>query len=614
MSIKTEIAKYGSGVGYIYLTDVNDVIVRVYGNDASGREEAEREMLVSSVLTSDISATSLVQVTAAGGDITNLSYDGVSVFDVTTPVTGATTDDLATNLATAINAHLSTPEYTAVASGSYVTVYLDPDQGSSLNGTVAAFTTTGTATMTATDLDGGSYSSEEVDSQIGYKMYLNTSSSAPVASIVGATDVTSAVIRKSAASPYSIREVEISSGSISIDRDGSVTVVSVQTEGAVAADDLTSIDAGIFADGDTIIIIGREASKVTTVKEGGNIELANNADFLTGAKEYAIILQYSISDNTWYEINRSPGNDLSVASLRSAGIAQPVEGVEISPITLTGATTVVTAGTDKGYWVLSGTGTLTGNVTYSLAAGTVEGDTVIFRFTGGIDLNGNNLQLGNVGLTSLQATNGAEVKNVWDGSSWIPTILPYDRDYALNSDLLAKEDGLGNPAANGDLLSSTTAGVRSWVSNNFAKTLGVNTTTFNSTGGGLETAYTYTINAGDLLPGESIDVEVSGYFAATANAKTLAIKFGATTILTNAVLTSPNNVLFNAKVKLFNISDTDMRSDGVLNLNGNNPELEYDAVGGLDFSLNNYDIDVDVNTTVASDISIRSVRVIKHSA
>lgn len=619
MSVKTEIAKYGSGIGLIYLTDVNDNLVRVFSNDANGREIAEKEMLISSVLTSNISASSLVTVTAAGGDITNLSYNGVSVFDVATPVTGATTSDLATNLATAINAYLSTPEYTAVASGDTVTVYLDPDQGSSLNGTAAAFTTTGAATMTGTDLDGGTYASGEVDSQVGYKMYLDSSTSASYTSIVGATNVTSAVLRKSAASPYTIREVEIGQGSISVDRDGTTTIVSVQTEGAVAADDLTSIDAGIFADGDLIILVGREAGKVTTVKEGGNIELANNADFLTGAKEFNITLQFSISDNKWYEVNRSPGNDLSVASLRSSSIATPVQGIEVYALTAGGGSVNLTAGTDKGIYILTGGVTLTGSWSFNLNPGLVDGDRFTFISEASVNLNGFSLNVLGINLTSAQAAGGnVIVEAYWSSSaaSWNVQIIrdTNSEDLATTADLTTKEDSLGNPGADGDILSSTTGGVRSWISATFASTLDVETTTFNSAGTGLETAYTYTINAATLLPGESIDVEVNGFFAANANAKSLAIKFGATTILANTVLASPNNVLFNAKVKLFNISNTDIKSDGILHLNGNNPELEYDAIGGLDFTLNNYDIDVDTVTSVASDISIRSVRVTKHSA
>ena len=618
MSIKTEIEKLGSGVGYIYLTDVNDAIQYQFQNDKDGRLRAETIMLVSATLTSNISASSLVQVTAAGGDITNLAYDGVSVFDVTTPVTGATTDDLAANLATAINAHISTPEYTAVASGSFVTVYLDADQGSSLNGEVAAFTTTGTATMTATDLDGGSYANGDVDPQIGYKMYLNASVSAVVDTIVGATDVTSAVLRKSSSSPYSLRDVEIVSGSISVDRDSNVTIVNVQTEGAVAADDLTSIDAGIFADGDTIILRGQDAAKVTTVKEGGNIELANNADFLTGAKEFAIVLQYSISDNKWYEINRSPGNDLTVASLRAAGIAQPVGGVEVYPLTAGGGTVNITAGTDKGVWILTGVVSLTGSWSFSLNPGLVDGDRFVFINEAQVTIGGFNLTVAGVNLTAAQALSAnVVVEAVWSSSASAWSVKTF-RDTTLTdlvdtAQLATKEDALGNPASDGSVLVSTTGGVRSWLANSFSQTLDTQLSTFASTSGS-ETAYSYTLNAGTLQAGESLDLEVSGYFNATANAKSLIIKFNGTTILQNLVLTSPNDVLFKAKLTLFNISNTDLRSDGVLTLNGNNPELEYDAIAALDFTANNYDIDVDVVTSAASDISIRTVRLVKHGA
>jgi hypothetical protein len=584
MSIKTEIAKYGSGVGYIYLTDVNDVLVRVFGNDPAGRNIAEREMLVSSVLTSNISATSVVEVTAAGGTITNLSYNGVSVFDVTTPITGATTDDLAANLAIAINSHLSVPEYTAVSSGSFVTVYLDSSEGDSLNGQVAGISVTGAATMTATNLDGGSYASGAVDSQIGYKMYLNTDSSASATSLVGATDVTSAVLRTSAASPYSVRESEIVSGSLSVDRDGSVTVVNVQTEGAVAADDLTSIDAGIFADGDTLIIRAKEAAKVTTVKEGGNIELSNNTDFVTGAKDFAIVFQYSISDNKWYEINRSPGNDLTVATLRSNNIAIPVQGVEISSINLSGGTTVITAGTDKGYWALVNSGTLTGNVTYSLAAGIVEGDTITVRMSGGIVLSGNNFDIGGVSLTSEQASLGVVVKNVWEGSSWIPTVVPFANGitYVTSSDLALKEDDLGNPGADGQILSSTTGGTRSWVSNNTDVILGNSVATSTNTAGVETTLRTITIPAATLSTNASlIEVNFHGTFNANANTKNLRMYLNGTLVAENLVTTAPNGVDFSGKMFVYRSASTVAKCSGEIVIAGAVNEMQRVQIGLL---------------------------------
>ena len=619
MSVSSELSKLGSGVGIIYLTDSSNNLTQFqYFNDKEGRDFAERQMVVSSTLSSNISAISTVVVTAAGGTITNLSYNGVSVFDTSSPITGATTADVATNLAAAINSHVSVPEYTAVASGSNVVVSLEADKGSSLNGTAAGLSFTGATTITATSLDGGAYPSDEVDPQIGYRMYLNSSASATFNTLVGATDITSGVLRKAASSPYSIRDVEISSGSVSINRDGATTVVSVQTEGAIAADDLTAIDAGIFNDGDVVIIRGKESAKVTTVKEGGNIELANNADFLTATKDYAIMLQYSTSDNKWYEVSRSPGNNLSVASLRSASISTPVQGVQATTLTVGGGSVTVQPGVDKGHIVLTGTGTLTGSWSYNLGGSPIDGDTFIIDYKGTFTPSGNNVTIFGVALTDSQIGGekvSVKATYISSSSSWSVVTLRDTAgvDLVDSTDLATKETGLGNPAVNGYILSSTTAGVRSWVSNAYATTLDTDLTIFNSTTG-LETAYTYTINSGTFLPGESLDLEISGYFNGTANAKVFSVLFGATTILANTVLTSPNNVLFKARVTLFNITNTGLITDGVLTLNGNNPELEYDSISSLDFTSNSYDLKVNSTTSAASDISIRSVRLVKYSA
>ena len=115
MSVSSELSKLGSGVGIIYLTDASNNLTQFqYFNDKEGRDFAERQMLVSSTLSSNISATATVSVTAAGGTITLLSYNGVAVFDTSSPITGATTEAVATNLAAAINSHVSVPELSLI--------------------------------------------------------------------------------------------------------------------------------------------------------------------------------------------------------------------------------------------------------------------------------------------------------------------------------------------------------------------------------------------------------------------------------------------------------------------------------------------------------------------
>lgn len=609
MSVKSELAKYGSGVGYIYLTDLDDNIEYQMLNNENGRLKAETLMLVSSSLISNISASGTITVTnAGGGTITNLSYNGVSIFNTATPIGGATESDMAANIALAVNSHISVPNYTAVSSGATVTVYLDSEQGDSLNGTALASSVTSPTTITSTALDGGSYPTTVVDAQLGYKMYLNASTSAALDTIVGATDVTSGVLRKSSASPYSVKDVEISSGSVSIDRDGAMTVVNVQTEGAVAADDLTSIDAGIFSDGDTIIVRGKEVGKVTTVTEGGNIELANNADFLTGNKDSVIILQFSVSDNKWYEISRSPGNDLSVSSLRSAGISVPVQGVEVFPLTAGGGTVNLTAGVDKGVHVITGVVTLSGSWGYNLNNGVVDGDTFYIMYKGQVNLNGNTLNIAGISLTADQAANAdVAVKAVWSSASsaW-STVMIKDTsgiDLVDTTDLAAKEDSLGNPVSNGYVLSSTTGGVRSWVANNTDVVLDGNGTTSGNSAGVETTLRTINIPAGLLSNLSSIIVETMGEFGANANAKNLRVYLNGTLIGTNTSNTNPNGVSFQNKTVITRVSGLAKCSTSTM-ISGGTGECSFSQISGLTFDTTSYDITITGEGSSASDVVV----------
>ena len=611
MSIKTELAKYGSGIGIIYLTDSNDVIKYQKLNDANGREEAERLMLLSSTLSSNISATSVVEVTASGGNITNLSYNGVSVFNTATPVTGATTTALASALALSINSHISTPKYTAVSSGSYVTVYLDAEEGDSLNGQAAGFSVTGTATMTATALDGGSYSSiSEVDTQIGYKMYLNANTSAVIDTIVGATDVTSGVLRKSSASPYTIRESEISSGSISVSRDQNITIVNIQTEGSIAADDLQSIDAGIFNNGDVIVLVAKDASKVTTVKEGGNIELSNSVDFVTGDKDSSISLRYNTLDNKWYESGRSPGTDLSVSSLRAAGIATPIQGVKVTVLSTSGGTVNLVPGVDKGYVSLTGTGTLTGSWNYALGSGVIDGDTFIVDYNGSFTPGSNTITLLGITLTSDQVTEGNVVaKAVYSSSTsaWIVTLFRDTQavDLADETDLLLKENVLGNPVTDGYILSSTTAGVRSWVSNDTDIYVNASTTAGSNTGTTETTLRSVSIPSGTLSSdGSSLILDLGGSFGNNTNQKTLKIKFAGTTIVENSNTTNPQGVNFLSKVIITRSSNTSLTASGQISISGSSSEVEQVIISSLDLNTVSYNIEVTGLGGTSSDIDV----------
>ncbi|MDB4301929.1 hypothetical protein N9924_00030 [bacterium] len=612
MSVQSELSKLGSGTGLIYLTDADGVLSgQEFPNTTRGREIAERLMIVSSPVTSSISATATVNITAAGGTITNLTYNAVSVFDTASPITGATTADQATNLANAINGYVSTPEYTASASGSVVTVYLDPSQGSLLNGSTGVIAVTATTTGTTTDLDGGVDPADLVDSQIGYRMFVNASSSAPSLDLTGATDITTGVIRKSASTPFTQEEVTISSGVISPARDGNITVISVETEGAIAADDLENVETGIFTDGDILILRGVDVARVVTVKEGGNIELANNGDFLSGSKDNVICLQFfNDGTPTWFETFRSPGIVLSVANLRSSGIAEPIQGVDTQAIVLGGSSTTLTAGTDKGFLALTGTGTLTGSVSYSLAAGLVDGDTFTIDYNGVITLGGFTITLMGVALTTTQALEGNIVaQGVWDAANtnWIVSFFRDTQlvDLADDNDLALKEDYLDLPAGNGYVLVSTTAGVRTWVANSTDIVLDANSGTVSS-GAGVETTLrTITIPANTLSTSASaIMVDAYGEVGANINIKNIKVYFDGNLIGENIYTLTPNGVGFKISMMVQSAGSTIVKCGMSMDIAGGVGEAGFAQVGSLNLTTTSYDITITGQGAGASDVNV----------
>lgn len=614
MSIATAMSKYGSGVGYIYAVDSAGNIIESVQNSTFGRQAIESAALLSSPLTSNVSASSTVEIASGTGTITNLSYDGVSIFNTGVPVTGATTADLAVNLRDAINAYISVPNYTAVSSGNFVTVYADPTEGSNLNGVSSVGAVTGTLVMNVGELNGGTNTSDDVDYQTGFNVYLNPSPTASATSLTGATDVTTAVVRRSASTPFIISNVSISSNSISVDRKGTINIIDVDTEGAIAADDLTTITTGNFTNGDMIILRGANPARIITVQEGDNIELGNNANFVSGDKDSGLCLQ--LFDNVWYEVFRTPANSISVSTLRAAGIPQPVPGVQVSAINLAGASTTITAGVDKGYWALTGSGTLTGNVAYNLAAGTIEGDTISIRMPGNITLGGFNISFNGVTLTQQKATYGALIVFVWEGSSWIPSLFDLGNsiDYATSTELATKEDSLGNPAADGYVLSSTTGGTRSWIPKTSDVLLSSDNVTRLSSAGLLTTATTYTIPAGTLTDGSSVTLEVVGFFAANANAKNVYIKFNGTTYLANIITTTPNSSYFTINFCLYNLSNTTAKGGGSIIMDNYPNESSYNQAAGLDFTATSYDITIEFAGIAANDVTVYMSKITKYIA
>lgn len=468
----TKATKYGTGLGKIYLTTFNDELIASYDNDKTGKEIADTVILASSPVIGETLAVATITYVSGSGTVTDLTIGGVSVFDTGTPISGASLSALATNTATAINSYFSSPNYTAQVLGETVYIFITSGFGSSLNGSALVSTLTGTLAATSTDLDGGTSSQDVVDAQTGIKVWINDSPSAVNGTIVGATDISSFVVRKPFNSPTDIRSYTISGGSIDINRKGSVTEILVDTEGAIASDTLTDIIALGFSNGDTLVIRGVTNARLTTLNTSGNINLANSANFVTGGNESVIVLQYIGGD--FWEVSRSPGIPLTVDAFRSANFPQEVLGYKDIELTAGGGTINLTPGVDEKYIRITGSAvTLTSSWTIQGSGTPKQGDTFIVYVDQQITLDGNNVTIFGIPLTSLQAssTQASGNKCVVIGEyvvTWRGTLIANSRgrDLVDTTQLATKEDDLGNPLVNGYILSSDTSGTRAWVDPN----------------------------------------------------------------------------------------------------------------------------------------------------
>lgn len=461
--------KYGTGIGRIYITDSNDNIVTSFPNNKKGKEKADKVLLASASVIGETLATATLTYTGGAGTTTDLTVDSVSIFDTGTPITGASTSDLATNTAIVINSFTSSPNFTAQALGSVVYIFIEPGFGSDNNGDVLSATVTGTLTVEETDLEGGTSSRDTVDSQTGFKIYLNLSASAPTGDITGASDVSNFIVRKPYNSPNSTFQYVLSTDTISVDRKSVLTEIRVDTEGAIASDNLKDIIPLGFNNGDWLILRGVSASREVTLVETGNINLSNNVTFITGDNSYVICLEYI--DGDFFEIFRSPTVPFTVTSLRDSGFPQGILGVKEVPLTAGGGTLSLDPSVDQTIVVITGSPvTLTSSWTIEGSGTPTNGDKFLIYIDQQVTLDGNNVTIFDIPLTDLQAvstqTSGnkpfilGQYVNGWRGTLFLNS---EGRDLVDLIQLATKEDDLGVPTLDGQVLASLIDGTRYWV-------------------------------------------------------------------------------------------------------------------------------------------------------
>lgn len=465
------IADLGNGIGYLYITeaDGSTFVNEGINNTSNGKLAVLSAGVIGAPVSGEIRGTGTLTLTGTPANLTGLTVNGVSIISGTVPAAGSLSL-MADAIRDAINVYTSSPDYYAQSSGDVVYIFTSAGVGSTANGFAVAAAAAAGMTVTATPIAGGTSPSGIYDAATGHRYFINASSTAVFGSLVGATEITKYILTRGTQTSQYVANSTISAGVIGPERILKEMDLIVDTQGGAGADDLDTILTAGYNDYDEIIIRGANPAHVVTVKNGtGNIFLANNLDWSSGNNQNVLALKKI--GNNWYEEFRSPNLELTVANMRASGFATPVQGVSVVTMPTNG-TINIEPGVDKGYYVVSGSPTLVGSVVYQIdpspATPYLDGDSVTIDYIATATPGVNNVTIFGVTLTSTQASSGnVVVTTTYDLSSttWYTTLVTKSngRDLIDTTQLATKEDSLGNPAIDGYLLSSTAAGVRSWV-------------------------------------------------------------------------------------------------------------------------------------------------------
>lgn len=543
----SNITSLANGIGYIYVTAADGTsLITNLANDDAGKIQALSMGLTSAPLYGNVSSFGVIEFGGIDDDVTGLTVDGVSIISGVIAASGTIAGTVAL-VANDINTFTSAPDYTALAVGTILYIFAAPTAGSGPNGFVVACAS-GTMTSTITDMAGGTDTTGTTDDVTGNRFFLDATAGAAEGTVSG-TEISSFLTMRGLQTSLPNVETVISSGHISLTRTSSITVATVETQGGAAADDLNTILTTGFNLGDYIIFRGYDPTHIVTFKNyssgSDNLLLAAATDYTTGTVANSIVLQLTTVSGSlrWAEISRSPNLTLSVASLRTAGISMPVQGTATTTLLAAGATVTLTPGTSKQYQLVLGSAALLGNVVFNFGGTPKDGDTFFIDYRATMTQGAFTVVLGAITLTLTQALEGGVVVYCYydlPNATWRSRILKNvtGEDLVDTTQLATKEDSLGNPAIDGYVLQSTTAGVRSWRPNGVAIVL-YDVTSNNQTTAVIteETLKTYAVPAltmatnGTNGSGSVMRIEAIYQTAANANAKTVSLDFGATTLI-----------------------------------------------------------------------------------
>lgn len=414
------IENIGNGIGYIYKADASGNFVSSHPNFPGplSLNGVRNTALIAWPLAGEQYSYTILQITGVpgSGSLTALSVNSVSIITSPVAVTVSNPAQTATDIAAEINATNSSPQYTAVASGSNVFIY-SFIPGAAPNGRPVAVTMTGAAFVAPQNLRFGNDASASE-----YRYFLDATTSAQQLVLSG-DEITDYIVRKGLESGRKITSMSVVSGGGTVDRESAFMIIDVSMTGTI----ISNLVVNGALDGDQLTLRPATASDLFTLDGTGNIVLGRGN--FTAVTENDIITLRRVG-TSWVEVMRST---LTAEEIRVVANIPVEKGVEQVTVPAGGGTLNVSPGitgtppvgtTYKNEVELNGNPTLTSNYTVAfVSTNAADGEKVTVKGSGLITLGSNTLTVFGITIPSQLALSGRwEVTGVYDGTALNATL------------------------------------------------------------------------------------------------------------------------------------------------------------------------------------------------
>jgi len=354
----------GNGVGVVYYTGPTGVLIPTDPHwsrgEANGGLALKRVRNLATIARKSAygtAATFTITVTsAAAGNITALTIDGVAQLTPPIAITAGDEDATAASIATAINTLVASPDYSAYSVGDTVFGRCNTVGPANSDKTIV-LTNTGLSTFSYSSVTAGGTDSNQYNTRIF--LDLDPAADPAVLNTGSAVEITSAV---AALPPYTVADVAVVGAALTADRQDRDNAIAVMGGGTINNINIT--DAIL---GDVLLVYPKAGEPAITIATGaGNIVLSTGTSFVSASASNGIALQYRLISAgppaTYGWVEYSSRITATPTALRSSGSYVPlVAGSLAIPTILGGGITPFTpGGTDNYNAYLTGPGVLAG--------------------------------------------------------------------------------------------------------------------------------------------------------------------------------------------------------------------------------------------------------------